>query len=519
MTSTRSEALDLDDDDTPTSVPHPERRTLVNTIALTVVVAGSAILAMSLHRNGHTTGDDFALYLRQARSLFDGDVGQVVADNRFTVISSGGAFSPIAYPWGWPLLLSPFVHLWGYDYARLKLLEVACFCVWLVLAHGIVRRRAGRLVAICIVAVVGTAPALLLHTDQLLSEYPHAAMVAAFIWWMDRIKVRHPLLAAPTGQLVVLGAIGAAAYNIRREAVILVAVIAAVHVSELLMARRRGAAVPIPWKTVATPYAAFFGSIIFFQLLLPSMLMPDNGDSPSYVLDRMGDFTGVLTDQLGLDRHPAVGVLILVLAAIGMVVGCIRRPQFDVPLAVLTILSAVTVSTHFRMVGRYYFQILPWLLYFAAVALIAGIELLLRPRERRWAPAVAAVPLLFLVGVHIKQLPDDVSAAQDFNRGGRQQIGPTDPTFDPVFAAVEQYTEPTAVIVFFRARLMTLYTDRRTIQTTSLDIALRTGDYYAQQRYTDYSQPPLTPTQAVAMGFVEVWSDAKWILWRIPDPV
>ena len=24
-----------------------------------------------------------------------------------------GAFSPIAYPWGWPLLLSPFVHLWG----------------------------------------------------------------------------------------------------------------------------------------------------------------------------------------------------------------------------------------------------------------------------------------------------------------------------------------------------------------------------------------------------------------------
>ena len=199
MTSTRSEALDLDDDDTPTSVPHPERRTLVNTIALTVVVAGSAILAMSLHRNGHTTGDDFALYLRQARSLFDGDVGQVVADNRFTVISSGGAFSPIAYPWGWPLLLSPFVHLWGYDYDRLKLLEVACFCVWLVLAHGIVRRRAGRLVAICVVAVVGTAPVLLLHTDQLLSEYPHAAMVAAFIWWMDRIKVRRPAAGRADG--------------------------------------------------------------------------------------------------------------------------------------------------------------------------------------------------------------------------------------------------------------------------------------------------------------------------------
>ena len=68
-------------------------------------------------------------------------------------------FSPIAYPWGWPLMLAPFVNRWGYDYDRLKLLEVAAFCVWLVLVHGIVRRRAGRLLAIAVTAVVATAPA------------------------------------------------------------------------------------------------------------------------------------------------------------------------------------------------------------------------------------------------------------------------------------------------------------------------------------------------------------------------
>ncbi len=48
--------------------------------------------------------------------------------------------------------------------------------MWLVLVHGIVRRRAGRLLALAITAVVATAPALLAHTDQLLSEYPHAAV-------------------------------------------------------------------------------------------------------------------------------------------------------------------------------------------------------------------------------------------------------------------------------------------------------------------------------------------------------
>ena len=325
-------------------------------------------MAIALHRNGHTQGDDFALYLRQARSLFDGDVAQVVADNRFTVINSGGAFSPIAYPWGWPLLLSPFVHLWGYDYDRLKLLEVAAFCVWLVLVHGIVRRRAGRLLALAVTAVVATAPALLAHTDQLLSEYPHAAVVAAFIWWIDRIKAGRPLIAATRPP----------ARRARRD--------------------RRGGLQRPPrgrdprrrhrsscrCRSCCSPGAAARGcrcrggrwprrtprssaSVIGFQLLLPSMLMPDNGDSPTYVLDRLGDYTGVLTEQLGLGRHPAIGVLILVLAGVGMVVGCVRRPRLDVPLAALTVLSAATVSTHFRMVGRYYFQILPWVLYFAAV--------------------------------------------------------------------------------------------------------------------------------------------------------
>ena len=102
------------------------------------------------------------------------------------------------------------------------------------------------------------------------------------------------------------------------------------------------------------------------------MLMPDNGDGPKYVLDRIGDYTGVLTEQLGIGRHPPIGVVVLVLAAAGMVVGCVRRPRLDVPLAALTVLSALAVSTHFRMVGRYYFQITPWVLYFAAAAIAAA---------------------------------------------------------------------------------------------------------------------------------------------------
>ena len=250
---------------TDVSPPAPGRgRTLGWTIALAAVVAGGAVLSILLHRNGHNQGDDFALYLRQARSIFDGDIAQVVADNRFTVLNSGGGFSPIAYPWGFPLLLAPFVHQWGLDYDRLKLVEVACFCAWIVLAHGVVRRRLGRPAALAVAAVLATAPMLLAHTDQLLSEYPHAMAVGVWLWWYDRVRRQSPLIGAGTRQLIVLGVLGAAAYNVRRESVILIGVILVVQVVELIVARRDR--LPVPWLTVATPYLAFFGAVIGFQL-------------------------------------------------------------------------------------------------------------------------------------------------------------------------------------------------------------------------------------------------------------
>ena len=494
-----------------------DRRTIGRTLVLVTVVVGAAVAAVLLHRNGHTQGDDFALYLRQARSLFDGDIGDVIADNRFSVVNSGPVFSPIAYPWGWPLMLAPFVNRWGLDYDRLKLLEVAAFCIWLVLIHGIVRRRAGRLLALAVTAVVATAPAFLVHTDQLLSEYPHAAVVAAFIWWMDRIKVRRPLIGATTRELVLLGLLAAAAFNVRRESVVLVTVIMVVQVVELVGIRRGQPPVPVPWRTVAAPYATFVAAVVGFQLLLPSMLFPDTGDGPRYVPDRLGDYAGVLTEQLGLGRHPLLGTIVLLLAAAGMVVGCIRRPRLDIPLTALTVLSTVAVSTHFRMVGRYYFQVTPWVLYFAGAAIAAAAAALLPRHRQRLAPAFAAVPLVFLVAVHLAVLPGDIADAREFDRAGRQQVGPTDPRVMPIYDAIEEHTAPTDVVAYFRARTMTLLTDRLTIQTTNMDRILQRADWFAQQRSSSYYQPDIDEAEAAELGLEEVWSDSRWILWRVPE--
>jgi hypothetical protein len=496
--------------------------------ALPLVVAVSAVLAVLLHRTGHTQGDDFALYLRQARSIFDGDIGQVVSDNRFAVLNSDSGFSPIAYPWVWPLLLSPFVHAWGLDYDRLKLVEVAVFCVWLVLLHGIVRRRAGRAVALAVVAVFATAPLYLAHTDQLLTEFPHLAAIALVIWWYDRIRIDATLLTATSGRLIGLGLLIVLAFNVRRESVALLGVVAAMLAYDTVVAARGrpgplGAGIAdtvrASWRAIATPFASFAVGAALAQLLLPTDLLPDNGNSSSFLDDRMGEYPGILADHLGLGEHGAIGVAILVLAALGAVIGVRRRPTLDLPLVVLAVLSALAISTHLRRVDRYWFQITPWIVYFATVALVAAVGWVFARwgRSVRVATATALVPLAALVMAHGVVLAGDISDAQQYNDLGRVQSGPSNPAVAPIFDAVAELTPPDAIVVYFRARTMTLLTDRRSFQTKQLDRIVERADFYAERRNSTYWQPELTPSQARQAGFEEVWSDQRWILWRLPE--
>ena len=370
----------------------------------------------------------------------------MIADNRFTVTNSASGFSPFVYPWGWPLLLSPFVKFFGYDYAKLKLLEVVAFCVWMVLVHGVVRRRLTRGVALAITAVVATAPALLAHTDQLLSEYPHAAAVGVFIWWMDRMRSQGRLIDASLRHLWILGALVTVTFSFRRETIVFVGVIGAVQLAELVRdawGGRSWTAVldRLPWRQLITPYVSVVVTVAGFQILLPSMLFPDNGNSSAFVDDRIADYTGWLSRHLGLGWHPTVGVVVLVLMLIGMVIAVRTRPGLDGHLTLITLATMFASSTHFRMVDRYYFQVLPWVLYFATVAVGAGVHVLLalvvsgrrdradgrdRRAERRigvaWT-ACTVLPLLFVVAVHAAVLPGDIRDAWRFDDAGRVQIG------------------------------------------------------------------------------------------------
>src|SRR5690606_32444075 len=108
--------------------------------------------------------------------------------------------------------------------------------------------------------------------------------------------------------------------------------------------------------------------------------------------------------------------------------------------------------------------------YFALMLPICYAELLLGRRRlsaarRRVLLAALCVPALWLSVLHVNDLPGRLRAADRYNDAGQVQPGGLTPTTAPAFAAIEEHTDTDDVVVYFRARTMTLYTGRRGVQT------------------------------------------------------
>ena len=81
---------------------------------------------------------------------------------------------------------------------------------------------------------------------------------------------------------------------------------------------------------------------------------------------------------------------------------------------------------------------------------------------------------------------------------------------------MQQYTDARDVVVFFQARTMNLYTRRRSIQGNSESMMLQRGNWFLMAKEGDYIQTNVSDARAAVLGFVKMWENDKFILWRIP---
>lgn len=509
------------------------------------VIAATAVIfavAVANQHRGHDWGDDFSLYLRQTEALTVGGARDVLADNRFTVAnSSWHTFSPWSYPWGFPLMLAPFYKVFGLDYGVFKVVMAACFAGSMYLLYRIVALRLRPLTALALMLLIGLSPEYVAWTDTVLSEFPFLLVTFAALWWMDRCRTRGALDGERWAPLAVLGFLVGFSYTVRKEGVALFVALGALHLAHVVGTARR-ASPPAPaeeagvgpwdavrrlrWSRLVIPYAAAVAWIVGLQLALP------NGGYQSFPGTGLAQvkpnalwYRDILAQQIGLKRFgvPRLEVFgseqlglvvltaVLTMALIGIVARTFAAPAVDASvIGYFVAVTGIFAITPFHE-GRYLFSITPFIVYFA----VQGVAFIATDAR----PPIPVVAGLLLIAPSLMANVDAIwTRTQNQLKYDVVIWGPEFPTSREMFDAVSRIAGPDDVVAFFRARLMTFYTDRRALQLTNLPEISAKADWYTMAKDSTYSQALLTDADAAAAGLVKRWENANFVLWEVPDP-
>ena len=497
------------------------RSRLVGDWPFLALLGATLVFCLFLLRPGHDWGDDFALYIDQAKALVGGNVNAIYEQNRLTVEQSAWqSFSPYTYGWGFPILLAPLYAVFGISFTAFKALEIVLYLGFITAFYALIRGRIDRLAALLIVAAIVLDNLYTAWTNTVLTEFPFLCFSMVALLAIEVLHQPARLADWPRARLVAAlagtGALIGFTTNIRNEGIVLLAALAARQLVVIVEHRRAWRDTWVPrLATLAVPWAAAAVVGLGVRMLLPTDAGPalklSGGLGGHNFPTNDGFYRQTLAELLAVkDRvHGTMllGVLVflLVLALGGMVLGGKR----DLPLSVFALgLSLVYMELPYRE-GRYLLGVVPFLLYFAMQGL-RGTDV------ARWSIQLRHVLLLALVARHGLAMAN----AADYWRAYPTPIpGPESQASREMFQAVETHSGPDERIVFFRPRAMNLYTDRTALTAgSSLPFLLDRGDWYAMARNSEYAQCALTDEEAAATGqLTKVWENEEWVLWRV-DP-
>src|SRR5215207_8910030 len=139
---------------------------------LSIMILVSLLVGASTLTRGHEWGDDFAWYIVQAKSILSGTTDEFMEQSAFTNGQSTTHLGPLAYPWGYPLLLAPVYAIKGMSPLALKLPGLLFFAGFLVCLYLLMRDRLTQTESLVVVAIFAFNPLLLQFLDQILSDVP-----------------------------------------------------------------------------------------------------------------------------------------------------------------------------------------------------------------------------------------------------------------------------------------------------------------------------------------------------------
>jgi 4-amino-4-deoxy-L-arabinose transferase-like glycosyltransferase len=473
---------------------------------LPVMILISLILGACILTRGHQWGDDFAWYILQAKSIVNGTTNEFMEQSAFTNQQSTTHLGPLAYPWGYPLILTPVVAVRGISPLGLKLPAVFFYAGFLICLYLLMKSRLTPNESLLVVALFAFNPLILQFLDQILSDIPFlffSTLSLLLIMQDDRRTLLHSVW------------IGAAIFFttfLRVTGVLLLGCFLIVEFFQLLKDRKDRAA------TLKIIQHSFMVCVVFAVLWLISLvLFPSGGES--YLSQYAGlretarrlsvGYFHVFGQFFGdTSAWKYVYYLVLIFFLLG---AWVRRKQEPLFILFFVLWMIVHITYPYWQGPRYVFPVLPILLYFA----FQGMKFAISRLPVNYQPAGQRVFYGFWLLIAGFFLFTSATNAYINLQNGRAINGPFDPFSTEVYDYIKEKTAPESVVIFFKPRVMVMMTEHPTIMSTECDRMWK-GDYLVLSRKVGENQQiPPEEIDACQLPLDQVLKNNRFIVYQI----
>lgn len=459
----------------------------------------SALLSLSMLTRGHLWWDDFASYILQAQSLLRGNPSEFVAHNAFTIEQSSYPPGPIAYPWGFPILLTPVLALFGMKLLALKGLNTIFFLLFLIVFYQLTRTRLAPTWSLFLTAILAVNPALLQAHDLILSDIPFLFFSTLTLLLVEK-NVKH---------IWSIGLVIFIAFSLRTNGLLLLAPLAVAQIqrSHSWPEARRN------WAKIVAPYIVFATLAGLLVLLLPGGQESYFNHFSMFTVERwLANAAYYLRMPAELFKGIWLGSVFFWLWVLSFFVGVIFNFKRDLSLLAYLAVSLGLFITWPETQGlRFLYPLVPIGALIAAEGWKSAAERLSARGTfvARWA-GLGSVGLLILLS-----LTASARIGISNLQSGRDINGPFDVYSQEMFTFIREGTPPDSVVIFFRPRAMRLLGERDSFLSTEC-ARLPMGDYLVLSKKADDSlQIPENQIQGCGLSLTSVFENRRFIVFRL----
>ena len=479
-----------------------------NAIFLVVTLGAMCFLSWYGRVEPRKWEGDFSQYILQAQSILNGKPLDFIESNRFTLENSTRKVGPVAYPWGFPVLLAPFYSLFGLNIVALKSLNIICYILFIIFLWFGFRRYHSpywRAVLVCLFAF---NPYFLRFMSKIISDIPFLLFSTLSILYMGRVVIQRRRLVSKKIDQLLLVAVIAISFFIRTEGILILGTLVITQfimvVKNVIAQQKENTASTTEHRNILLlsfynnmsslcrlilPCICFLIIIVFWR-----MVLPEGGTSHIGFVKHIS--SGIIKDNLiyyfklpgefftGLDE--GVGQTIYGATLPMFIVGAFKRRHSDYHIITYGALIFLLFIVWPAEQGlRYLFPVLPFYVSFVLTGLKTfhdSSDEILGVFWRVISVCSVVVVIIFFLRVSIND------ASKNITQQRMRKPGPFLSTSKTLFSYISKNTEKDSIIIFFKPRIMRLLANRQAILVDQVD-KLALGDYLCLYLHkNDYHQ-------------------------------